>query len=129
MELSLLLAQLFGLTLMIFAGVAFWRPEMISAALRDMRPFSFPRFIAGLVGILGGLAIILTHNVWEVGWRTVITVFGWAALLKGVSYILFPERLMHTAIVVLEGEWQRLMLAVTFLLGCYLAYHGFGLGA
>lgn len=127
MELSLFLAKLFGLTFMLFAGVAFWRPEMFTAALRDMRPYSFPMLVTGFVGVMGGLAVVLTHNIWEASWRVVITSFGWLALLKGVSYIAFPGFLIRTATGVLEMRQQRFLLGVTFLLGCYLAYHGFEL--
>ncbi len=126
MELSYFLAQLIGLTVIIFASVALLQPTFIAAAIRDIRPFSFSLLVAGLIGIVAGLAIVLTHNVWEASWRVVITLMGWAALVKGIAYLVFPESLMRTAVNVFEGKRQRVVLIVSILFGCYLVYHGFG---
>ena len=126
MELSLFLAQLFGLSLIIFSVGALFRPEIIFEAVRDLRPYSFPMLMAGFVGIVGGLAIVLTHNVWEVSWRGVITLFGWSALLKGITYVAFPEVVVGAGRVMLSGSRRTPMMVVMLLLGVYLADYGFG---
>lgn len=130
MEISFFLAKLFGSTLMIFTLVAMIRPTIVTVAMRDLRPLSFVMLMAGFLGILGGLAIIITHNVWELSWRGVVTLFGWAALSKGIFYVAFPETLRITAGGFIEGKRNRMILLVFgFLLGVYLAYYGFGFGA
>lgn len=128
MELSIFLAQLFGLTIIIFTVLAFFQPSIISATIRDMRPFSFPLLLAGFSGVFGGLAIVLSHNVWEWSWRVIITLFGWVALVKGVTYIAFPERLMRMGVSLFEGKWRQMSLVTAFLVGCCLVYYGFGFG-
>lgn len=126
MELSNFLAQLFGLTLMIFAAAILLRPTIVTVAIRDLRPFSFMMLMAGFAGITGGLAIILSHNIWEMSWRGVITLFGWIALLKGITYVAFPDFLRFSAISMLNGRGKRtIALALAFALGFYLAYRGF----
>lgn len=129
MGLSYFLAQLFGLTIIIFSVVAFFQPSLISATIRDMKPFSFPLLMAGFLGVFGGLTIILSHNIWEMSWRVIITLFGWAALIKGIAYVAFPGTIVRTGISLFEGKWRRWSLVVTFLVGCCLVYHGFGFGA
>jgi uncharacterized membrane protein len=125
MELSNYLAQLLGLTLMIFTALALIRPVIITLAMRDLRPFSFAMMLAGFIGIFGGLAIILSHNIWEPSWRVLVTIFGWAALIKGVTYVAFPEQLKLTSNKLLEGRWPRtIILVAAFLLGLYMAYSG-----
>jgi len=47
-------------------------------------------FIIGLPTLLGGLAIVTTHNVWQ-GWPTIITVFGWIFVVGGALRLLFPD--------------------------------------
>jgi RsiW-degrading membrane proteinase PrsW (M82 family) len=84
--------------------------------------------MAGFLGVFGGLAIILSHNVWEMSWRVVITLFGWGALIKGITYVTFPGLIMRTGISLFEGKWRKISLAIALLVGCYLSYHGFGLG-
>jgi hypothetical protein len=128
MELSLFLAQLFGLTLIIFALVALMRPAFIESVMRDLQPYSFSLLLAGFIGIVGGLAIVLTHNVWEFSWRGLITLFGWSAIAKGVSYVAFPDTLIATAGSVLGRKRRKLVLVIMLAMGMYLTYHGFGLG-
>lgn len=128
MELSLFLAQLFGLTLMIFTVIAMFRPVLITVAMRDLRPYSFLMLMAGFIGIVGGIAIIISHNIWEFSWRGVVTLFGWASLLKGITYVAFPDMLKITSGGIFEGKRNRMVvLSLAFLLGVYLTYHGFGL--
>lgn len=129
MELSYFLAQLIGLTLMIFSLAVLFRPVIITGIVRDLRPDSFPMLLAGTMGIIGGLAIILSHNVWEMDWRLAITLLGWIALLKGVSYVAFPQMLRFSANQVFAREGVRMVLLIaTLLLGAYLTYHGFTFG-
>src|SRR3984893_14753138 len=50
-------------------------------------------FIAGLMGVTAGLAIVLAHNVWSGGpLPIIVTLFGWTGLTKGMLVlILSPE--------------------------------------
>ena len=128
MELSLFLAQLFGLTIMVFSAIAFFRPMLMDEVFRDIRPYSFAAMMAGFIGIVCGLAIILSHNIWEFSWRGLVTLFGWGALIKGVSYIAFPQVIISAANKFMMGRNNKLIMIVYFLVGCYLAYHGFGYG-
>jgi hypothetical protein len=85
-------------------------------------------FIAGLLGVTAGLAIVLAHNVWSGGALPIIvTLFGWAILIKGVLLlILLPETESRVFIVGLHYD-QHPNLYATFalLLGAYLTYAGF----
>lgn len=38
-----------------------------------------------------GLIVLLGHNLWVSDWRVIITIIGWLATLKCVSYLLFPQ--------------------------------------
>jgi hypothetical protein len=125
MELSIFLAQLFGLTIMIFAGLVFFRPGVIDEAISSLRPNSFSSVIAGFVGIVAGLAVILSHNIWEMNWRGLVTLFGWASLIKGITYMAFPDRIISMAKNMMNSDSRKIVLAVTFFLGLYLAYQGF----
>jgi hypothetical protein len=53
---------------------------------------------SGMVATAAGLTIVLGHNVWTGGaLAVVVTLFGWAALLKGVSLLLVPPEQMAAA--------------------------------
>src|SRR4051794_9840898 len=48
-------------------------------------------FLAGVVTLPAGLAIVLTHNVWVADWRVLITVVGWLAAITGAFRIIAPQ--------------------------------------
>jgi hypothetical protein len=129
MELSLFLAQLFGLTMIIFTLSALFRPKLIDGMINDLQSSTFSSMLAGFVGVIGGLAIILNHNIWEMSWVGIVTFFGWAALLKGITYIAFPDLILKTANVLMTRKSRTGFLVVALLFSCYLTYHGFGMGA
>lgn len=74
-----------GLSLLLNPGPA---AGMIAAAAADPALI----LIVGAITLPVGLAIVLAHNVWK-GWPTVITVFGWLAILGGAVRVLFPAQI------------------------------------
>lgn len=50
--------------------------------------------ISGVLAMTAGLSIVNTHNVWVLDWTLIVTLFGWALLLGGVSRIVAP-RVVH----------------------------------
>lgn len=127
MELSLFLGQLFGLSLAIFALIGLLRPSLIVDAMADFSRQPLIELLFGFVGIVVGLAIILTHNVWAKDWTVVITLVGWAALLKGVMFLLVPQKLMDFGRTVYQTQSKtRTVLLVALVVGLYIAWKGFG---
>jgi hypothetical protein len=84
-------------------------------------------YVAGLMAVTAGLAIVLGHNVWSGGAAPVIvTLIGWAALIKGALLLLLSPA---AAADVFLGGYHYAQLfyfyaAVSLLLGIYLTYAG-----
>jgi len=75
--------------------------------------------------LLIGLVLVLTHNVWVWDWMVIITVLGWAALIKGAVILLLPKSMEY-----FQGWFKTktlLMIAslVAIILGVVLGYFGF----
>lgn len=47
-------------------------------------------FVVGSLSLWFGSIIVAFHNVWS-GWPTLLTVLGWAQVLKGALYLIFPQ--------------------------------------
>jgi hypothetical protein len=83
-------------------------------------------FLTGILTLTAGLAIVLTHNVWEWRWPVIITIFGWLSVIGGVFRIVFPDSvksigqsmLDKPAIMTVSGVVQG-------LLGAWLCYVGY----
>jgi hypothetical protein len=72
--------------------------------LRDKGPAGSLQL--GLLHLPLALLIVSFHNIWH-GWPMVVTVIGWAQLLKAVLYLAYPKhglRMLGTTTV--ERSWQ-----------------------
>ena len=104
------------------------RPGLVRKMLNEIGKDSTLTMFAGVAGILGGLAVILNHNIWEWSWSVWITLFGWSALIKGFMYLMYPDVLKRLGYKIYgTTNKTRLVLLVAFVLGVYLAGVGFEL--
>src|SRR6266700_1557375 len=47
--------------------------------------------ILGMIALIGGLAMVLCHNVWSGGALPIIvTLFGWSILIRGLLLLFLP---------------------------------------
>jgi len=82
-------------------------------------------YLAGVMALTAGLAIVLSHNLWSGGALPVIvTLVGWASLLKGLLLMsLSPEGASEVYLGALHyAEFFYLYDAILFLLGAYLTF-------
>jgi hypothetical protein len=125
MDTSLFLARLLGpMLLVIGAGVLINRENFRTMA-KELVASRELMFIVGLLTLLGGLAIVNTHNVWQ-GWPTIITVFGWIFVVGGALRILVPDTVRSIQGAALDNPMlPAIGGAVQAVLGAWLCYVGF----
>lgn len=94
------------------------------AALVHERPLLL---IIGMMGLLAGLAMVLTHNVWSGGAVPVIvTLIGWVILVRGVLLILLPAgEAVRLFDILRYEELFYLYTGVNLVIGVFLTYRGF----
>ena len=86
-------------------------------------------FVVGFMSLAFGSLIVAFHNVWS-GLPMVLTILGWAQVLKGLVYFTFPSYgLRKLGIVDVERArmfvWPGLaLLVIAGLLGYHLAVSG-----
>ena len=86
-------------------------------------------FVVGFMSLAFGSLIVAFHNVWS-GLPIVLTILGWAQVLKGLVYFTFPSYgLRKLGIVDVERArmfvWPGLgLLVIAALLGYDLAASG-----
>lgn len=90
MTTSILLAQILGLLYLVMGLSFLLNHKLWSKCLKDFSKNPGTVLLWGFVAIMMGLLMVSVHNLWVNDWRAVITVFGWAALLKGIFLLLFP---------------------------------------
>jgi uncharacterized membrane protein HdeD (DUF308 family) len=83
-------------------------------------------YIAGVIALTSGLAIVALHNTWQCNWTVLITLFGWLAIIGGIVRMVAPqfieqlgERIIgHANFFVIDG-WIAVLLGVLL---SYFAY-------
>jgi uncharacterized membrane protein HdeD (DUF308 family) len=126
MSISLFLAKVIGIYLLV-AGIFIIRNYRSQKDVaRDIIEDNALRYIFGSASLLIGLLIIAAHNNWTEGWKIVITVIGWATLLKGVATFLIPKEKMLSLIEKFGSpNWYLMGGIIWTVLGLYLSYIGF----
>jgi hypothetical protein len=83
-------------------------------------------YLSAALGLLGGIALVLAHNVWIADWRVIITLIGWISIVDSTSWLVIPRAmtrlyspLMVSTVLPLAGG----VLAV--LAGGVLCYFGY----
>ena len=94
MQASRFLAQLIGPTFLVIGlGIPANR-HGYRAMVHEFLQSRTLIYLAGLLALVPGIAIVLAHNVWVLDWRLIITIFGWLAVIGGVARVLFPQNVM-----------------------------------
>ena len=102
MSTSVFLARLIG-PVMLVIGLAVFANQR---AFREMaEEFVASRaliFHSGLIIMPIGLAVVLTHNIWALDGRVMITLFGWANAIGGALRLAAPAYVMQTGRAMLK---------------------------
>lgn len=126
MPLSMALAQILGLFYVVVGlGMLFnaghYR-KFYAEAVKNSAAF----FASGIFALLVGVFLVLFHNFWVYSWETIITLIGWAALIKGILILLLPSQMMDMS----KGWFKKSGLITAaglgaLIIGLVLGYFGF----
>ena len=127
MSLTFFLARFIGLMLLAVGASLLFQGKVFMTVLTDITENRSTLFMVGMVLYLGGVAIVLTHNVWSGGPPTVvITLIGWVLILRGVASMFLPGQSMTRIIRVFKvEEFSWLYGLLVLVIGAYLIYSGF----
>lgn len=82
-------------------------------------------YLAGFITVIIGYIIIQKHNVWEYSWVVLVTLIGWAALIKGVLLLAFPDVMMAMSKPFMKKDVTITISIITLILGLVFGYYGF----
>jgi len=126
MQTSLFIARLLG-PIFLTVGIALLtRPEAFRALLREFIASGVLMYLAGVLGLLGGLAVVLTNNLWVLDWRVLITLVGWTSIVRALVTIFRPQQIVSIGGRLIEHRGTFTIAAVVdLLIGAILSYFGF----
>ena len=126
MTTSIIFARFIGPVMLVAAVSMLLDRNAIRAIAEDFMNSPALIYIAGVLTLVMGIAIITFHNFWVMDWRVIITMFGYIAVVSGVFRMAFPTKVKQL------GDWMlqtkliiRSAALLNGLLGAYLTYMGF----
>jgi uncharacterized protein YjeT (DUF2065 family) len=124
--LDLLIERWFAIGWLVFGLSHLLQPDTWAALFLPLRERGTGGLVISVFILPLGVAVVLAHNIWVLGIPVLVTLTGWAMILKGLVYLFFPRaplavmpdaRLMHNGF--------RIAGAAAMLLGAVLAYDSF----
>ena len=122
MDSSYTLGAVIGPTFIILGISMFLQYKVWSIRLENLIKKDEQRVMFGLIEWIIGLAIIHSHNVWEISPWLIITLTGWIMMLEGAFHLFAP----HKKVVQISKEFislafLRIFGGVIALLGVWLS--------
>jgi len=126
MILSIFLAKTIGLYLVIVSAALMLKADEFKPVMLDMLKNSSLVLFSGIMALIFGILIVVSHNIWVMDWRVIITLLGWLTLLKGVVRLFYPEFVMKKATMCIENKtFYTIMMLITLFIGLVLLYFGY----
>lgn len=127
MQRSIYLAKLIGpVSVAIGVGMLLNAPIFRILAEQFLSSYALI-FIAGLLTLTTGIALVLAHNVWVGDWRLIITLIGWLSVIGGTFRIVAPNLVVRIGDAVIGHAGELFIFAgfAVLVLGCVLSYFGY----
>ncbi len=127
MENSLFLAKIIGPYCIIIALGILLNREFYQNVMRDFMRSAALVYIGGILSLIIGFLIVLTHNLWVRDLPVIITIIGWGAIVKGVWLIVFPNNLTKfTEAYLKNAGLLTAHMILIIVLGVALINYGYG---
>jgi hypothetical protein len=131
MQRSIFLAKLIGPFLAVCGVALIFNADAFRAIGDEIVKSPALIYIAGILALVAGLAIVNTHNEWTADWRVAITLSGWLCVFVGIMRLVFlrvAEELAGSAMAIVSNSWIIGEGIVILALGAWLSFKGYAPG-
>lgn len=122
---SFVLAQVFGLTMLVMSVIMVSRITYYRELIQRMDEYSPSILMAGTFGLFFGSFLIVIHNLWVGDPRVVVTLISWFIFIKSLLWLAFPIRMVHLSKKIYAGPFYYIFALVLFVLAIFLITKGF----
>ena len=126
MQTSVFLAKLIGPVLLVASIGLFMNEANYRAMAQEFLRNPALIYLAGILTMTTGLAIVLSHNVWVVNWPVLITILGWLGVIGGAVRIALPEQTRKLGDTMLRNPMaMKIGGGVWLAVGALLSFFGY----
>jgi uncharacterized membrane protein HdeD (DUF308 family) len=121
------LAQFLGVFSVIIGVLMLFRPRVVKSVFNEVFSSRAITYLIGMLEVIGGILIIISHSVWSSILASVVSLLGWLLLIEGIIYLTASQKLLGKVAVWFHNE--KIFWVVSFsyiVLGIYLMWATFG---
>jgi len=122
---SLFLAKLLGMYMLIVAALWVVRGDVLSKVIDESVAIRPLLFLSGLLALVVGIALVISHSVWELNWRGLIALLGYGFIAKGIARIDSPSVVQKAAGSQTKDSRIWCWIGLVFAIGGYPTWVGF----
>ena len=121
MDITILVAKILGIYLVVPGLFMIVKGKTIPHLLKDFFDHPAVCYLTGIILIFLSSMYLIQYNIWNGKWQTLITIFVWIVMLKGLAYIFIPQVLNEITIKKFKGFFSAYGLAA-IIVGIYLFF-------
>jgi hypothetical protein len=125
MDVSHFLAKVVGIYLFLGGMMVAFKYQTLRQVINEYFDSPALVMIGGTMSVIIGLLMVVSHSVWEINWKIVITLVGYLTLFKGILHWFFTDWASSLASKWAEGKFHLYASIVMIMLGIYLTYIGY----
>ena len=121
MDIVILTAKILGIYLVVSGLFLLFKRKTVPHLLKDF--FNHPAivYLTGIILVFLSSMYLVQYNIWDGTWRTLVSLFVWVVLLKGLTYIFFPQVLNEMAVQKFNNSFSAYGL-LAIVIGLYLFF-------
>ncbi len=121
MDVSILTLKILAIYLVVSGLFVVFKGKTVPHLLRDFFDHPATVYLTGIILLFLSSMFLIQYNIWDGTWRTIVTVFVWVIMIKGLAYIFAPKFLSEMAI---KKSRQLFMVygVVAVVMGWYLFF-------
>lgn len=121
---TLFLASVLGWYLVAFGLLVLLRSEHLFSVTREVLARRDLFFVLAVITFILGLLMVMSHNIWLMGWPVIVTIIGWLVLISGFIRLFFPEQAIQLGQAFFSKSlYLKSAAIVCLLIGLYLLLH------
>ncbi|HHP0257296.1 TPA: hypothetical protein ACRZRH_002943 [Legionella pneumophila] len=122
--LTTFLTTVIGWYLVIVSLFLLFHNEHAKSAMAEIIAHRGSQLIMAIVTLITGLLLVVSHNIWVMGWPVVITLFAWLVLLGGLIRFLCPDTAVRVGQSFVDNPIRLKIAAVIFfIIGLFLLFN------
>lgn len=119
------LARFWGGIGLVFSLIFLLKRDFLKNLLSEFDHLGPLSAAMGFVSVMIGIASLSLYAKWTLDWRVIITIFGWATLIKGVRILVVPNALKEAIHSPKFTKFANTLIFFMGILSFYLFTKGF----